>query len=57
MSFALYLVGIGVLLAGLILAAVLLKAPPAWIAVGALIVAGIGVLSAVATTRTRDKPS
>ncbi len=54
MSFSLYLIGIVVLLAGLIVAAALLKVPAQWIAVGALVVLGIGILSAVARTRTKD---
>lgn len=56
MSFALYLIGIVVLLAGLIVAAALLKVPAQWIAVGALVVMGIGILSAVAHTRSKDRP-
>lgn len=55
MSFALYLAGIVVILGGLVLAAVLLHAPPAWIVAGALVAGGVGVLSAVAQTRTRDR--
>lgn len=57
MSFALYLGGIVVILGGLVLAAALLNAPTPWIVAGALVVLGAGVLSAVAQTRGRDKPS
>ncbi len=56
MSFALYLVGILIVLGGAIYGAVLLNVPPQWIVVGSLIIVGLGVLSAVAHTRSRDKP-
>jgi positive regulator of sigma E activity len=56
MSFMLYILGIVVLLAGLIYGAVLLHVPQQWIVVGAIIVTGLGILSAVAHTRSRDKP-
>ena len=56
MSFALYLFGILVVLSGAIYGAVLLNVPVQWIVVGSIIIAGIGILSAVAQTRSRDKP-
>ena len=56
MSFALYLIGILVVLSGAIYGAVLLNVPVQWIVVGSIIIAGIGILSAVAQTRSRDKP-
>lgn len=55
MSFTLYIVGIVVLLCGFIYGAVLLHVPQQWIIVGAIIVAGLGIISAVAHTRARDK--
>ncbi|MGH8105161.1 MAG: hypothetical protein ACREO1_13620 [Arenimonas sp.] len=56
MSFALYIFGILVVLAGAIYGAVLLHVPQQWIVVGSIIIAGLGILSAVAHTRSRDKP-
>lgn len=56
-AFALYVVGFFVLLAGLIYAAFLVHVPQTWIIVGALIVVGIGIMSAVSHTKRRDPPS
>ena len=56
MSFALYLVGILIVLGGAIYGAVLLNVPQQWIVVGSVIIAGLGIVSAVAHTRSRDKP-
>jgi hypothetical protein len=56
-AFALYAAGIIVLLAGLIYGAYLLHVPHTWIIVGALVVLGIGVMSAVSHTKRRDPPS
>lgn len=55
MSFALYLGGLVVLLVGIAYGAVLLAVPTQWIVVGVVIFAGLGILSAVAHTRSRDK--
>ena len=54
MSFGMYLGGIALALGGLIYAAALLHVPTPWIVVGALVVMGVGVLSAVKATRGRD---
>ena len=56
-AFALYVIGFFVLLAGLVYAAFLVHIPQTWIIVGALIVIGIGVMSAVSHTKRRDPPS
>jgi hypothetical protein len=56
MSFMLYIIGIIVLIGGLIYGAWLLNVPQQWIAVGAIVVAGLGILSGVARTRSKDKP-
>lgn len=51
----LYIIGIVVTLTGFIYGAVLLHVQQQWIVVGSMIVAGLGILSAVAHTRSRDK--
>lgn len=56
-AFMLYVVGFVVLLAGMIYGAHLLDVPRQWIVVGALIVAGLGVMSAVSHTKRRDPPA
>ncbi len=56
MSFSLYLGGLVLLLIGIAYAAVLLEVPTQWIVVGIVVAAGLGVLSAVAQTRMKDKP-
>lgn len=55
-SFGTYIIGIFVLTAGLALAAWLLGAPPVWIAVGVIVVLGIGIMSATSKTKPRDPP-
>ncbi len=56
-AFALYIVGFLVLLAGLVYGAYLLHVPHTWIVVGALVIVGLGVMSAVSHTKRRDPPS
>lgn len=56
-AFVLYVVGFFVLLAGLVYGAYLLHVPQTWIGVGALIVIGLGVMSAVTRTKHRDPPA
>jgi len=56
-SFMLYVIGFFILLAGLVYAAYLVHIPQTWIIVGALIVVGLGVMSAVSQTKRRDPPS
>ncbi|MEP7352726.1 MAG: hypothetical protein ABI824_05795 [Acidobacteriota bacterium] len=55
MSFGLYLAGFVILIVGLGTAAHMLHVPNAWIAIGATVLAGIGVISAVSNTRKRDE--
>lgn len=55
-SFALYAIGFAILIAGLAYGAFLIGAPPVWIGVGAVILAGIGVITGVSKTRRRDAP-
>ena len=54
MSFTLYLFGFIVLTIGLAVGAHFMHVPPRWIGVGITVLIGLGILSAVATTRHRD---
>ena len=47
---------LGVLIAGLALAAWLLGAPPLWIMVGVVVMLGVGIISATSRTKPRDPP-
>lgn len=53
-SFATYLIGFIILIVGLAFAAYLLNVPTTWIAVGAIVLIGIGILSATSRTKMRD---
>lgn len=53
-SFATYLVGFIVLIVGLAIAASLLGVPTMWIAVGVIVLIGIGIISATNRTKPRD---
>ena len=57
MSFGLYLLGTAVVIVGLVYGAHLAHIPPHWIAVGAILVAGLGILGGVKSTRMKDPPS
>ena len=52
-SFSTYLIGFIVLIIGLAIAAILLGVAATWVTVGAIILIGIGIVSA--TTRTKPK--
>jgi hypothetical protein len=54
MSFGLYLLGFVILICGLAYGAVLMHMPSHWIAVGVIVLAGMGILSGVAHTRQKD---
>lgn len=54
MSFGIYIVGFLVLIGGLIYGAVILHVAPQWIAVGAIVLVGIGILTGVQNTRGKD---
>ena len=54
-SFAIYTIGFIILLAGLAWGAFTLGVPAQWIAIGAVILAGIGIISGVSSTRRKDK--
>jgi hypothetical protein len=53
-SFTTYIIGFLILIIGLGAAAFLLNVPQMWIGVGAVILLGIGVLSATSRTKMRD---
>jgi hypothetical protein len=54
MSFGIYSIGFAIMIGGLIYAAYLIHVPAHWIAVGAVVLLGIGILSAVKATRQKD---
>lgn len=54
MSFALYIIGFVILICGLAYGAVLMHMPQHWIAVGIIVLVGLGVLTGVANTRQKD---
>lgn len=54
MSFGLYSLGFVIVIGGLIYAAHLLHMPAHWIAVGAVVLLGLGILSGVKATRQKD---
>lgn len=55
MSFSIYIAGWVILIGGLIYGAMLLNIPHHWIAVGAIVMLGIAILSGVKVTRQRDR--
>lgn len=54
MSFALYMIGFVVFLGGLIWGASVAGVPTLYIGIGAVILLGIGIFSAVSRTRGKD---
>jgi hypothetical protein len=54
MSFGLYSIGFAIVIGGLIYAAYLVHMPAHWIAVGAVVPQGVGILSGVKATRQKD---
>ncbi len=54
MSFGIYAAGFAILIGGLVYAAHLMHVPTQWIAVGAIILVGVGILSGVKATRQKD---
>jgi hypothetical protein len=57
MSFGIYAAGFAILIGGLAYAAHLMRMPTHWIVAGAIVMAGIGILSAVKATRNKDVSS
>ncbi len=56
-AFTTYLVGFFVVVVGLAIAAYLLNVPTTWIAVGVIVLVGLGILMATSRTRQKDPPS
>jgi hypothetical protein len=56
MSFALYLVGFLIFLAGVAWGLTLLGVPQTYVIVAALIILGIGIFTGVSKTRMKDPP-
>ena len=54
MSFGIYAAGFAILIGGLVYAAHLVRMPMHWIIAGAVVMAGLGILSAVKATRQKD---
>jgi hypothetical protein len=54
MSFGLYAIGFAIMIVGLIYGAHLMHMPAHWIAVGAIVLLGVGILSGVKATRQKD---
>jgi hypothetical protein len=57
MSFGIYAIGFAIMISGLAYAAHLVHMPTHWIVVGAVILTGVGLLSAVKATRQKDSAS
>ena len=54
MSFGLYLLGFALLIIGVAYGAHMANVPPRWIAVIVITMLGVGIMSGVSRTRTRD---
>ena len=54
MSFGLYVIGYLIVIGGLAYGATLMHVPPRWIAVGGLVLAGLGIVTGVKATRQKD---
>ena len=54
MSFGIYVLGYALVIAGLVYGAHLLHVPAHWIAAGAIVLLGLGILSGVKATRQKD---
>lgn len=57
MSFGLYMIGFLIVIVGLGWAAMVAGVPQLYILIGAVILLGIGIISAVKRTRPKDPPS
>jgi hypothetical protein len=57
MSFVLYMVGVAVLLGGVAWALILAGVAATYIAIACMVLAGLGIMGAVARTRMKDPPN
>jgi len=57
MSFALYIIGLAILVGGIAWAMVAAGVGATWIGVACLVVAGLGIMGAVSRTRAKDPPA
>jgi hypothetical protein len=53
-SFGIYIVGYLIVIGGLTYGAMLMHVPTHWIAVGVIVLAGLGIVSGVKATRQKD---
>lgn len=56
MSFALYIIGIGVIIGGVAWALITAHVPTTYVLITCVILFGIGIVSAVTRTRSKDRP-
>ena len=56
-AFGTYFFGFLVVIVGLVIAAYLVGVPPIWIAVGATILLGLGIVMATSRTKPKDPPA
>ena len=56
-SFGIYVIGFIILIIGLALGASMMGLPTVWIAIGAIVLIGIGVLTGVSRTKRPDPPA
>jgi hypothetical protein len=54
MSFGIYAIGFAIMIGGLMYGAHLMHMPAHWIAVGGIVLLGVGILSGVKATRQKD---
>ncbi len=54
MTFAIYIAGFLIFIGGLVYGAYILHVPTQWIAVGAIVLVGLAILTGARTTRQKD---
>ena len=57
MSFGIYILGYLIFIGGLAYGATLMHVPTRWIVMGAIVLVGLGIVSAVKATRQKDAAS
>jgi hypothetical protein len=56
-SFGIFVIGLIIAIIGLSVAASMIGVPTVWIAIGAIVLIGIGILSGVSRTKRPDPPA